>query len=160
MNSSLWKIRCSLNPKAQVVNKAQRQLRPEPYFSEFFKPRALEGLKMSVSLPSVRPGLIKHLCYTDPRCPKINLALGVLGTEWTIFVYFYNEGAFEKLHISVISRCIFLLHSPLEFEYTSFWFPPFQKKKNYLKLFLSIGRQALDKVHIWLRRLPYSSFGF
>ena len=32
MNSNLWKIRCSLNPKAQVVKKAQRQLRPEPYF--------------------------------------------------------------------------------------------------------------------------------
>ena len=34
-NSTLWKIRCSLNPKAQAVNKVQRQLRP--YFPEFFK---------------------------------------------------------------------------------------------------------------------------
>ena len=29
-----------LDPKAQAVNKAQRKLRPEPYFSEFFKSRA------------------------------------------------------------------------------------------------------------------------
>ena len=41
MNSTLWKIRCSFNPKAQVVNKVQRQLRPEPYFHEIFKSRAL-----------------------------------------------------------------------------------------------------------------------
>ena len=34
LNSTLW------NPKAQVVNKAQRQLRPESYFPEFFKSRA------------------------------------------------------------------------------------------------------------------------
>ena len=40
LNSTLSKIRCSLNPKAQAVNKAQRQLRPEPYFPEFFKSRA------------------------------------------------------------------------------------------------------------------------
>ena len=33
---TLLKIRCSLNPKAQGVNKAS-QLRPEPYFREFFK---------------------------------------------------------------------------------------------------------------------------
>ena len=39
-NSNLWKIRCILNSKAQVVNKTQRQLRPEPYFPEFFKSRA------------------------------------------------------------------------------------------------------------------------
>ena len=36
-NSTLWKIRCSLKPKAQAVNKAQRQLRPKPYYPEFFK---------------------------------------------------------------------------------------------------------------------------
>ena len=40
LNSTPWKIRCSLNPKAQAVNKVQRQLRPEPYFPEFFKSRA------------------------------------------------------------------------------------------------------------------------
>ena len=40
LNSTLWKIRCSLNLKAQAVNKAQRQLRLEPYFHEFFKSRA------------------------------------------------------------------------------------------------------------------------
>ena len=40
LNSTRWKIRCSLNPKAQAVNKVQRQLRPEPYFPEFFKSRA------------------------------------------------------------------------------------------------------------------------
>ena len=33
-------IKCSLNPKAQAVNKAQRQLRPEPYFPEVFRSRA------------------------------------------------------------------------------------------------------------------------
>ena len=38
-NSTLWKIRCSLNPKAQAVNKAQRHLRPDPYFPNFFKQR-------------------------------------------------------------------------------------------------------------------------
>ena len=40
-NSTLWKMRCSLNPKAQVVNKAQRQLRPELYFLIFFLNRGL-----------------------------------------------------------------------------------------------------------------------
>ena len=30
-----WKMRCSLNSKAQAVKKAQVQLRPEPYFPEF-----------------------------------------------------------------------------------------------------------------------------
>ena len=29
-------MRCSLNPKAQAVNKAQRQLRPEQHFPIFF----------------------------------------------------------------------------------------------------------------------------
>ena len=41
LNSTLWKKRCRLNPNAQAVNKVQRQLRPEPYFPEFFKSRAL-----------------------------------------------------------------------------------------------------------------------
>ena len=36
LNLTLRKIRCSLNPKALAVNKAQRQFRPEPYFPEFF----------------------------------------------------------------------------------------------------------------------------
>jgi len=36
----MWKIRCSFKPKAQAVNKVQRQLRPKPYFPEFFKSRA------------------------------------------------------------------------------------------------------------------------
>ena len=42
LNSTLWKIRCSLNAKAQAVNKALRPLRPEPYFPEFFKSQTLE----------------------------------------------------------------------------------------------------------------------
>ena len=42
MNSTLWKIRCSLNLKARVVNKAQRQLRPESYFLECYKSPALD----------------------------------------------------------------------------------------------------------------------
>ena len=46
----LKKIRCSLNPKAQVVNKAQRQFRPEPYFPEFFKSPALIQRGLNVSL--------------------------------------------------------------------------------------------------------------
>ena len=36
----LCEIRCNLNPKAQAVNKAQRQLKPESYFPESFKSRA------------------------------------------------------------------------------------------------------------------------
>ena len=44
LNSTLWKIRCSFNPKAQAVNKAQRQLRLEPYFPEFLN----RGLRMTV----------------------------------------------------------------------------------------------------------------
>ena len=36
-NTTPWEIRCNLNPKAQAVNKAQRQLRPESYFLEYFK---------------------------------------------------------------------------------------------------------------------------
>ena len=40
LNSTVWKIRCSLNPKAQAVDMAQRQLRPVSYFPEFFKSRA------------------------------------------------------------------------------------------------------------------------
>ena len=43
LNLTPWKIRCSLNPKALAVNKAQRQLRPEPYFPKFFKSRALKA---------------------------------------------------------------------------------------------------------------------
>ena len=39
LNSTLWKMRGSLNPKAQAVNKAQRQLKPVPYFPIFFKSR-------------------------------------------------------------------------------------------------------------------------
>ena len=45
MNLTLWKIKCSLNPKAQAANKTQQQLRPEPYFPEFFKSRALSNKK-------------------------------------------------------------------------------------------------------------------
>ena len=37
---NLWTIRYSLNQKAQAVNNAQRQLRPESYFLEFFKSQA------------------------------------------------------------------------------------------------------------------------
>ena len=40
LNSTRWKVRCSLDPKAEAVNKVQRQLRPEPYFPEFFKSQA------------------------------------------------------------------------------------------------------------------------
>ena len=43
-NSTPWKIRCSLNPKAQAVNKANDSLDPEPYYPEFFKSRALTKL--------------------------------------------------------------------------------------------------------------------
>ena len=35
--SNFLKIRCSLNQKAQTVNKAQRQLIPASYFSNFVK---------------------------------------------------------------------------------------------------------------------------
>ena len=35
------KYKCNLNPKARAVYKAQQQLRPEPYFLEFFKSPAL-----------------------------------------------------------------------------------------------------------------------
>ena len=45
-NSTLWNIICSLNPKAQAVNKAQRQLRPEPYFPDVFKLWAQYYLKI------------------------------------------------------------------------------------------------------------------
>ena len=31
-----------MNQKAQTVNKAQQQVRPEPYFPEFLKSRALD----------------------------------------------------------------------------------------------------------------------
>ena len=37
----LNKIICNVNPKAQAINKAQWQLRPESYFAEYFKSRAL-----------------------------------------------------------------------------------------------------------------------
>ena len=45
-NSTPWKTRCSLNPKAQALNKAQGQLRHEPYFPELFKSRALICFKV------------------------------------------------------------------------------------------------------------------
>ena len=45
LNSTLWTIRCSLNPKAQAVNKAQRHLRPEPYFPEIFQIAGSEDFK-------------------------------------------------------------------------------------------------------------------
>ena len=41
LNSTLREIKCSLNPKAQAAIKAQRQLRPEPYFPDFFLNRGL-----------------------------------------------------------------------------------------------------------------------
>ena len=46
----LCKIRCSLNPKAQAVIKAQRQFRPESYFLEFFNRMLWNG------------GIAKTLC--------------------------------------------------------------------------------------------------
>ena len=36
------KLDATYNPKAQAVNKAQRQLRPEMYYLECFKSRALD----------------------------------------------------------------------------------------------------------------------
>ena len=50
LNSTLWNIRCSLNPKALVVNKAQQQHRPEPYFAEFFKSLVLMSLMSQIIL--------------------------------------------------------------------------------------------------------------
>ena len=41
LNSTLWKIRCIFNPKAQAAKKTQQQLRLEPNLPEFFKSRAL-----------------------------------------------------------------------------------------------------------------------
>ena len=35
-------MRCSLNPKAQALNNAQGQLRPEPYFPILFKSHEME----------------------------------------------------------------------------------------------------------------------
>ena len=38
---------------------------------------------------------------------KKNFAVGVFGTEGTIFFNFYNQGIFETLKNSVTSRCKF-----------------------------------------------------
>ena len=53
LNTSGGKIRCSLNPKAQVVNKAQR---PPPYFPEFFKSRA-QGLRGGITTVKIKKGI-------------------------------------------------------------------------------------------------------
>ena len=37
LNSTRWNKRCSFKPKAQAVNKAQRQLRPKSHFLEIYK---------------------------------------------------------------------------------------------------------------------------
>ena len=50
LKSILLKIRCSLNPKSQAVNKFQRQLRPEPYFHDLLKSRAQSTIKCNSSL--------------------------------------------------------------------------------------------------------------
>ena len=51
-NSTRWIIRCSLNPKAQAVNKVQRQLRPQP-LPEFFKSRAQKILRVCQGYESI-----------------------------------------------------------------------------------------------------------
>ena len=51
LNSTRWKIRCSLNPKVQAVNKVQRQLRPEQYFPEFL----IRGLRRNNMCKGLHP---------------------------------------------------------------------------------------------------------
>ena len=58
MNSTLCKIVCNLNLKAQAVNKAQRQRTPELYFLELFKLQALCPNFMNLSRVSNPPKLV------------------------------------------------------------------------------------------------------
>ena len=66
----MWNIRCSFNRKAQTVNKVQRQLRPEPYFPEFFKSRAQDAY---LELSSCRAPALKYqfLLFTFTRPNKM-----------------------------------------------------------------------------------------
>ena len=68
LNSTLWKIRCSLDPKAQAVNKVQRQLRPEPYFPEFFKSRTQDCWTVWYTTnPGLLDGTVHHQSRTAGR---------------------------------------------------------------------------------------------
>ena len=94
MNSTLWKTRCSLKPKAQAVNKAQQQLRPEPYFPIFFKSRAqvfqwnfLNCIKFSLKFGSKRFDL-KLLINLN-----LNLTMSCIFLRYSyiVFTQLYNR---------------------------------------------------------------------
>ena len=76
LSSTLWNIRCSLNPKAQAANKAQQQLRPEPYFPEFLKSRAQASLKfLLISLYLCMNYKGKDTCVTRGVCRNLSRGL-------------------------------------------------------------------------------------
>ena len=132
MNSTLWKIICSFNPKAQAVNKAQRQLRPEPYFPEFFKSRALEEKEentgkdtcwcKSSSYPtwigSIYPPhsslLLANIFLINVRFVLSNLLLKCLCLHkkcTAVCLYIYKLGAAQAWEIwkySLLRPCFFL----------------------------------------------------
>ena len=64
-------MRCSLNLKTQAVNKAQRQLRPEPYFPEFFKSRALDPDLKKYAVPRIRTKSQNIQKKTEEKSPLL-----------------------------------------------------------------------------------------
>jgi len=93
-NSTLWKMRCSLNPKAQVVNKAQRQLRPELYFLIFFKSRALK-IQWKSGFMFFRTHCFIKLCFLDKTSGTISFISQVKGT--IIFVIIIIQAVIKSV---------------------------------------------------------------
>ena len=106
----LVKIRCSLNPKAQVVNKAQWQLSPELYFPEFFKLQAQLLFRIQVEysrlhwiqFSSQRNWVFPSNSNTLYLCNLMVLTFGTFKLklfdliDWVIFnLFFYNNGFFK-----------------------------------------------------------------
>ena len=87
--TQLWKIRCSLNPKAQALNKAQQQLRPELYFPEFLNRGSVhltDSTKKSENREEViannNTGLVKPVKIQNNKKLFANLCCGKNITEY------------------------------------------------------------------------------
>ena len=97
-NSTLWKIKFNLNPKAQAVNKAQRQLWPELYFPGFLKSLTSRRFKNSKKYDSFSSccwalftawasGFKLHLIFhrnCDPKTGLILYLADFYGLNWRI----------------------------------------------------------------------------
>ena len=66
-------IRCNLNPNAQAINKAQRQLRPESYFLEVFKSLTQENISFQLEFhqndkfSNRKKNYINIICFAETK---------------------------------------------------------------------------------------------